>query len=87
MDEFEFRQRGYVFPGRQLVIRQTCVFCHEQPGISSFNSFFFFRGSNLRDGARGASLSEMPVPELAGVAVKWKEGQPSWTALRELLEE
>ena len=85
MDEFEFRQRGYVFPGRQLVIRQNCVICHEQSGISSFNSFFFFRGANLRDGARGASLSEMPVSELAGVAVKWRERQPNWTALRKLL--
>jgi hypothetical protein len=87
MDEFEFRQAGYVFPGRRLVIRQNCVVCHEESGISSFNSFFFFRGANLRDGARGASLSEMPVSELAGVAVKWKEGQPEWTALRKLLAE
>jgi hypothetical protein len=87
MDEFEFRQRGYGFPGRQLVIRRNCVICHEQSGVSSFNSFFFFRGANLRDGARGASLSEMPVSKLAGVAVKWKEGQPDWAALQKLLAE
>jgi hypothetical protein len=61
MDEFEFRQGGYAFLGRQLIVRQNCVICHEQSGISSFNSFFFFRMGDLRDGARGASLSEMPV--------------------------
>jgi hypothetical protein len=88
MDEFETTSRGGSFPGgRQLVVRKNCVICHEQSGVSSFNSFFFFRGASLRDGARGASLSEMPVSELAGVAVKWKEGQPSWTALRKLLAE
>jgi hypothetical protein len=87
MDEFEFRQSGYVFPGRQLVVRKNCVVCHEQSGISSFNSFFFFRMGDLRNGAHGASLSEMPVTKLSGVAIKWREGQANWTALRKLLAE
>jgi hypothetical protein len=88
MDEFETTSRGGSFPGgRQLVVRKNCVICHEQSGVSSFNSFFFFRGANLRDGARGASLSETPVSGSAGVAVKWRERQPTWTALRKLLAE
>jgi hypothetical protein len=88
MDEFETTSRGDSFPGgRQLVVRKNCVICHEHSGVSSFNSLFFFRGGYLRDGARGASLSPTPVSELGGVAVKWREGRPNWTALRKLLEE
>ena len=55
----------------------------------SFNSFFNFRG-HLNDGdavARPFSLSETPVAEVAGAAVKWKEGRPNWIALRKLLAE
>jgi hypothetical protein len=86
MDELETTSRGSSFPGgRRLVVRQNCVVCHEQPGLSSFNSLFFFRGGSLGDGARGASLSEATVSQLAGVAVKWRERQPDWTALRKLL--
>jgi hypothetical protein len=29
----------------------------------------------------------MPVSEVAGAAVKWKEGRPNWAALRKLLDE
>jgi hypothetical protein len=29
----------------------------------------------------------MPVSEVAGAAVKWKEGRPNWAALRKLLAE
>ena len=88
MDEFETTSRGNSFPeGRQLVVRKNCVSCHEHSGLSSFNSLYFFRGGYFKDGARGASLSETPVSELADVAVKWRERQPNWTALRKLLEE
>jgi hypothetical protein len=88
MDEFETTSRGSAFPeGRRLVVTKNCVICHEHSGVSSFNSLFFFRGGSLKDGARGASLSQTPVSESGGVAVKWREGQSNWTALRKLLEE
>ena len=59
------------------------------PGVASFNSHFNFRGHPNASNtvARPFSLAEMPVSEVAGAAVKWKEGRPNWTALRKLLAE
>jgi hypothetical protein len=91
-DEFESRPgAGRSFPeGNQHPITgRSCSSCHGLPGVSSFNSFFNYRG-NLRSGdtaARPFSLSEMPPSEVAGAAVMWKEGRPNWTALRKLLAE
>jgi hypothetical protein len=70
----------------QSAIKEDCFACHSLPGVASFNSYFNFRG-NLVDAAvaRPFSLSEMSVSEVAGAAVKWKEGRPNWTALRKLL--
>jgi hypothetical protein len=92
-DEFENRETGprdRSFSERsQSPIKQTCFVCHSLPGIASFNSHFNFRG-HLHDSdtaARPFSLSEMPVSEVAGAAVKWKEGRPNWAALRKLLAE
>ena len=89
-DEFEIHESGprdRSFSDRsQSPIKQDCFACHSLPGIASFNSHFNFRGHlNDRDTAvRPFSLSEMPVSEVAGAAVKWKEGRPNWTALRKL---
>ena len=91
-DEFEFR--GYRQPGRSFAeasqepIKRNCFGCHSLPGVSSFNSFFSYR-NNLSGSrpARPFSLSAIPVSDVAGAAVKWKEGRPSWTALRKLLME
>jgi hypothetical protein len=91
-DEFEsrrWRPAGQSFvETSQAPIREKCFACHSLPGVSSFNSFFHYR-AHLRDsdGQRPFSLSEMPVSEVAGSAVKWKEGRPNWTALRKLLAE
>jgi hypothetical protein len=82
MDEFEFRQRGYVFPGRQQIIRQTCTACHSER-FPAFRAAIGDEGDKLRP----FSVSEMPNTKVAGAAVKWKEGEPSWTALRKLLAE
>jgi hypothetical protein len=87
----ELETRGYRPPGRSFAeahqepIKRNCFACHSLPGVSSFNSFFNYR-NNLSgsDRPRPFSLSEMPVSEVAGAAVKWKEGRPSWTALRKL---
>jgi hypothetical protein len=92
----EFEHSGYNPPDQswpernQHPIRKNCFTCHSLPGISSFNSFFNYRSSNMQDGDTGArpfSLSEMPVSEVAVAAVKWKEGRPSWKALQKLLAE
>jgi hypothetical protein len=93
LDEFEngeFGQRDRSFSERsQVALKQECFQCHSLPGVSSFNSYFNHR-VHLHDtdtSARPFSLSEMPVSEVAGAAVKWKVGRPNWTALRKLLEE
>ena len=66
-----------------------CFACHSLPGVASFNSYFNYR-DHVQAGAavvRPFPLSQMPVSEVAGAAVKWKEGRPNWAALRKLLEE
>jgi hypothetical protein len=70
------------------LVKQDCLRCHSLPGVASFNSHFNYRGDlGNAAGARAFLLSEMPVSEVAGAAVKWKEGRPNWAALRKLLEE
>jgi hypothetical protein len=74
----------------QHVIKESCFACHSLPGVASFNSYFNFRVSDMQTGrtdGRPFSLVEMPVSRVGAAAVKWKEGQPSWTALRKLLAE
>jgi hypothetical protein len=92
-DEFENPEYCETHPpGRSFLeasqspIKEDCFACHSLPGIASFNSYFNYRG-NLVDAtvARPFSLSEISVSEVAGAAVKWKEGRPNWTALRKLL--
>jgi hypothetical protein len=73
----------------QHSFKQDCFQCHSLPGVASFNSYFNSR-AHLDDrdtAARPFSLSEMPVAEVAGAAVKWKAGRPNWIALRKLLAE
>lgn len=72
----------------QSPIKKDCFACHSLPGVSSFNSYFNFRGGLVNaTEPRPFSLSEMPVSEVTGAAVKWKEGRPNWIALRKLLVE
>src|SRR5262249_30344478 len=91
-DELESRRdrRAGRFLGEasQEPIKRNCFGCHSLPGVSSFNSFFNYR-NNLSDSDRPRpfSLSDMRVSEVAGAAVKWKEGRPNWAALRKLLAE
>ncbi len=74
-----------------FTIRETCFFCHSLPGVYSFNSFQSgFRSNMARndgDRVRPFPLSEMPVSQVAGAAVKWKEGRSNWISLRKLLAE
>jgi hypothetical protein len=93
LDEFENREAGAPdrpFSARsQSPVMKGCFACHSLPGVASFNSYFNYR-DHVQTGAavvRPFSLSEMPVSEVAGAAVKWKEGRPNWAALRKLLEE
>ena len=92
LDEFENREsrpNDRPFSARsQSPIKEDCFACHSLPGLSSFNSYFNSRGNlNGNPVARPFSLAEMPVSEVAGATVKWKEGRPNWTALRKLLAE
>jgi hypothetical protein len=95
LDEFENREYRDPRPlrsfseGSQGSVKKDCFACHSLPGVSSFNSYFNFRG-HLNDSdtaARPFSLLETPVAEVAVAAVKWKEGRPHWIALRKLLRE
>jgi hypothetical protein len=89
----EFETEGYRPPGKSFAesqqhsIRGRCFSCHGLPGVSSFNSFFDYRHNLDGEAHRPYTLVEMPVAEVAGAAVKWTEGRPSWAALRKLLAE
>jgi hypothetical protein len=82
MDEFELHQGEDSFRRRQFPVRQTCIACHSE-------RFPAFRAGIAQEGhqLRPFPVSEMPDSEVAGAAVKWKEEQPSWAALRKLLAE
>jgi len=55
-----------------------------------FNSFVTDIRSDMRrtegDQTRPHPLSEMTVAEVSEAAVRWKEGRPSWTALRRVFD-
>jgi hypothetical protein len=74
---------------RQGAVMGSCFACHSLPGVYSFNSHFNFRIADLRSDTRRrpALLDETSAAIVARSAMKWKEGQPSWTALRGLLGE
>jgi hypothetical protein len=82
MDEFELDQGTDSFRRRQFAVRRTCVACHSER-FPDFRAGMAPEGDQLRP----FPVSEMPASEVAGAAVKWKQGQPSWTALRKLLAE
>ena len=80
-DMFERFQSGQPLM-TQWPIRQNCHICHD-------SRFPEFRSGITEVGAerRPLPVSEMAASDAAGAAVKWKEGQPGWTALRKLLAE
>jgi hypothetical protein len=82
MDEFELRQGEDSFRSRQFPVRGTCIACHGER-FPDFRAGIAQEGDQLHP----FPVSEMPNSKVAGAAVKWKEGQPSWTALRKLLAE
>jgi hypothetical protein len=86
-DEFEAHFTGQSFTGPRFAVTENCFACHSFPGAYSFNSFFNYRGSNLREGDTGrpASLSEVSSAEAAEAAARWKAGRASWASLRDLL--
>jgi hypothetical protein len=76
--------------------RESCIGCHQLPGVYSFNSFhtdFSFAPRRvLRDEPDGYvpksyTLLAMPVHKVEEVAVKWKEDRPAWKSFRGLLPE
>jgi hypothetical protein len=77
--------------------RASCVGCHPYPGVYSFNSFHgdfpFTVSRQLNDEGKGGyvpkshPLAAMSVEKVEQAAVKWKEEQPGWKALRKLLPE
>jgi hypothetical protein len=88
------------FPGRRQPFknsRASCVGCHPYPGVYSFNSFHgdfpFTVSRQLNDQGKSGyvpksyPLAAMSVEKVERAAVKWKEEQPGWKALRQLLHE
>jgi hypothetical protein len=98
-DEFENQtSTSAPFPERSQPFknnRASCFGCHQYPGVYSFNSFHgdfpFTVRRELKEGRDGRyvpeshSLAAMPVEEVERLAVKWREEQPAWKALRKLL--
>jgi hypothetical protein len=91
----EFEHEGYRPPDKtfgewhQHPILTRCFSCHGLPGVSSFNSFFKFRGylGSYPNTPGPFSLATMSVTAVTEKAVQWKEARPSWIALRKLLAE
>ncbi len=81
---------------RRLQINATCIGCHRFPGVYSFNSFYGMFPGHLRSDLRRQEEGGGDVPKANGLtastvrqveqaAVKWKEEQAGWKALRMLL--
>jgi hypothetical protein len=84
-DEFEYRQEGRSFPDASLQpVKQLCSACHTRERFPDLRS-----GSPDDKGAkpRPDLLEEMSVAAVGAAAVKWKEQQANWIALRKLLAE
>lgn len=88
-DEFDIPlNKERPFPERSQPFatnRASCAGCHNFPGAYGFNSVPGFEmGLRTRPLDEGAPLKRPPgpttVPEVEKRAVKWKEGQPAWTA-------
>lgn len=74
--------------------RASCNGCHSAPGVYGFNSvqgFAFGLPGIVRDYGGGKRrpevLAAMKTDAVEEAAVKWKEKQPGWMALRKLLPE
>lgn len=72
-------------PQGRPVVKQTCFSCHSLPGSYSFNSFFNFRVARGAGDPRPAALTQVTPAGALELAVKWKQDQPDWAALRDLL--
>jgi hypothetical protein len=74
---------------RQDRIKETCIGCHNLPGVYSFNSYFSYVQGDYRgaDTGRHAALSENPPAHVLGSTAQWKQTRPDWAALRTLLAE
>ncbi len=78
-DEFEYSVATGNLPSSQMQPMLRCSVCHTA------------RFPELRSGEEGMGqkvyLTERLVPEVAAAAIKWREAQPNWSALRKLLAE
>lgn len=97
-DEFDQSpNKDRPFPQRAMPFatnRASCIGCHSPPGVYGFNSiqgFAFGLPGIVRnedgDELERHVLAAMTVEKVEKAAVKWKEGQPGWVALRKLLPE
>ena len=97
-DEFEqpldkdrpFPQRAYPFANN----RASCIVCHSAPGVYGFNSIqgFAFGLQGIVRNDDGGKLKPQPLAAMKMIeveveAIKWKEKQPGWIALRKMLPE
>lgn len=80
-DEFEYRPPGRDFPGASLQPMLRCSVCH----TARFPEFQSGRAGMKGQERPPYPLSVMSVSEVAAAAIKWRESQPNWTALRKLL--
>ena len=80
-DEFEYRPSGRTFSDASLQPMKRCSVCH----TARFPEFQSGQGGMRGQELPPYPLSEMPISEVAAAAIKWREAQPNWTALRKLL--
>lgn len=75
-------------------VRDSCLGCHQLPGLFSFNSLAGFQFGRLQmsrdqDGhdVGPFSLKAASIQDVEAAAVQWKESQSSWQAVRKELAE
>lgn len=89
---------GERLKGIRKVVGHSCIGCHRYPGVYSFNSFHEEFADLVRvklsrdedDGGRvpgSHALSATTVEKVEQAAVRWKQEQPGWKALKKLLPE
>lgn len=92
-DVFETADASDPFPASALPfprLRDSCVACHNYPGVYSFNSFVgLVPPARLLDDEQAETWrSRFQAPRAASIAdveqraIEWKQSQPAWKALQ-----
>ncbi|MEO7319090.1 MAG: hypothetical protein ABIZ56_08895 [Chthoniobacteraceae bacterium] len=81
-DPFEEQGPGRFSEPSQQVILSTCIGCHHNPGLPSFNTYTRSFGPQL---TTAPGLIEGPLSEREDAAIFWKQTRYDWGLLRGLM--